>query len=276
TDIRRYGYIGGQRFLRTGSVFLDPTPCGFFLVLPFAAAVERRLRAGLRNGGGALLLLIGVALLLTQTRAALVAGLVVAFLAVRPAAGRTQNRRLQFALLCAAGVVVLLPTATASGLSQRVTTTASSQDQSSSDHVRSFWNGVHAVGAEPIGHGLGTSAGVGQRFAEGSATVPENSYLQVGIETGVLGMAVFIALTVVVLRRLTHAAGTVTDVGISVARTAGVGLAIGACLLPAWNEFAVAWPFWGLAGAAIGLAERRAGIRAHSAPSTARETSASS
>lgn len=259
TDIRRYGYVGGHKFLRTGSVFLDPTPAGFFMVLPFAIAVERRLHAHTSRAGTALLALFSVALVLTQTRAALVAALVVCVLAARPAAGRTTNRRLQFAFVFAAGLVLLVPAAAASGLSQRVTTTGSVQDQSSSDHVRSFWDGVHAVADRPIGYGLGTSAGIGQRFSKGTVTVPENQYLEVGIETGVLAMALFIGLTVMMLRRLAWASRRVVDIGVTATRSAGVGLAIGACLLPAYNEFAVSWAFWALAGAAIGSASRAQG-----------------
>ena len=112
TDIRRYGYVGGHRFLRTGSVFLDPTPAGFFLVLPFAIAVERRLHAHRRRAGAALLALFSVALVLTD-RAALIAALAVCVLAARPAVGRTTNRRLQFAFIFAAGLVLLVPAAAA-------------------------------------------------------------------------------------------------------------------------------------------------------------------
>src|SRR5579859_3093442 len=35
-DIRVYGTLGGSRFVRVGSVFLDSLSCGWFLILPFA------------------------------------------------------------------------------------------------------------------------------------------------------------------------------------------------------------------------------------------------
>jgi O-antigen ligase len=254
TDVRRYGTVGGQQVVRVGSVFLDPLPAGFFLILPFAVAIERRLRGGLRSRAGmALVVVIGAALVLTQTRAALIAALIVVFLAVRHVEGRTLNRRFQFALIFAAALILALPAISATGLSQRVTTTTSGQDPSSIDHLDSFWKGVHAVGAEPLGHGVGTSAGIGQRF--GSATITENSYLQVGIETGLIAMLVFAALTVAMVRRLRRSARH-ADLGTSAIRSAGFGLAVGAFLLHTWSELAVAWVFWVLAGAAIGIGDR--------------------
>jgi O-antigen ligase len=263
-DIRRYGDIGGQHVVRVGSVFLEPTTCGFFLVLPFAVAVERRLRSGLHGRAGLLLLLlIGAALILTQTRAALISALVVVFLAVKHIEGRNSSRRIQFAMIFAAAIVLALPAITATGLSERVTTTISGQ-QNATDHVQAFWNGVHAIEAEPLGHGVGTSASVGQRLSYGFI-IPENSYLQVGVENGVIAMVIFVALTIAVLRRLRRAA-TRADLGTSAIRSAGLGLATGAFLIHTWNEFSVAWVFWGLAGAAIGISERATEREAVAAP----------
>jgi hypothetical protein len=255
TDIRRYGTIGGREVVRSGSLFLDPTPAGFYLVLPFAVAIERRLRGGFGRGAGASLVLIGGGLLLTQTRAALIAALVVGFLAVRPAAGRAPNRRLQFAFVFLAGLLVAFPAATATGLSERVTSTASGDDESSTDHIESFWNAVDAIREAPLGHGVGTSAGVGQRFASARTTISENAYLQVAIETGVIAMGVFVALAVLIVRRLNRAARTVNDLGIAAVRSAAIGLAVGALFLHTWSEFAVSWTMWALAGAAIGAGE---------------------
>ncbi len=254
-DIRRYGHIGGQKFLRVGSVLLDPLTLGFFLLVPFAVAIERTLRVGLRSSSGAVFGLIGAALLFTQTRAALLGALVIAFIAVRPAIGRPANRRAQFTLLFAAAMLIALPAATATGLSERATTTASGEEQSAVDHVKSFWTSTSVISKNPLGQGLGTSAGTGQRFQVGNTTISENNYLQVGIETGVIAMAVFVALTVALIRRLNRAARSVDDLGTAAIRSAGIGLAIGAFFLHTWNDFAVAWTFWGLAGAALGIAE---------------------
>jgi hypothetical protein len=142
-----------------------------------------------------------------------------------------------------------------------VTATSTSRDPSSVDHMRSFWTGVDAIKAKPGGHGLATSAGVGQRFEQGQATIGENSYLQVGIETGVGAMAVFIGITVSTIGRLRRLSRRTSHLATSAVFSAAVGLAVGAFFLQTWTDFSVAWTFWALAGAAIGIAERS---RAHS------------
>jgi hypothetical protein len=256
-DIRRYGQVGGREIIRVGSVFLDPLPCGFFLVLPFSFAVERMLRRGPGGGTAALLVLIGGALVLTQTRAALLGALAVGALAASPRRGRTTSRRVQVALVLAAVVVVALPAAAATGLTERVTSTASGDEPSAVDHVESFWEGVDAVSDRPLGHGIGTSAGTGQRF-RAVVTVSENNYLQVGVETGVAAMVAFVALTVVLLRRLREVARTTGDMGVSAVFSAGVGLAIGAFLLHTWSDLSLAWSFWALAGASLAVGDKAA------------------
>ncbi len=261
TDVRRYNTVGGRDVLRAGSVFLDSSPCGFFLLLPFAVAVERRLRSG--RGGGALLFMISLALLFTQTRAALIGALVIVYLAVRPAAGRTSRRRVQFGFILAAGLILAVPVASATGLNDRITTATNGQDQSATDHENSFWDSVEVLHQSPFGKGLGTAAGIGQRFIPASATVSENNYLQVGVETGIISMIVFGALMIVLVRRLTQATRRVPDLGVAATRSAAIALAIGALFLHTWDEFAVSWTFWAMAGVAIGAAEgarRRASV----------------
>jgi hypothetical protein len=67
-------------------------------------------------------------------------------------------------------------------------------------------------------------------------------------------MALFCGLTLVMVRKLNAAARAVAAPGASAVRGAVIGLVIGAFFLHAWNDFAVAWMAWGLAGATIGLA----------------------
>jgi hypothetical protein len=66
-------------------------------------------------------------------------------------------------------------------------------------------------------------------------------------------MLVFVGLTVAVLRRLNRAVRTVPSPSVCAIRGGATGLAIGALLLHAWNEFAVGWMTWALVGAALAL-----------------------
>jgi hypothetical protein len=257
-DIRFYGHLGSTEFVRVGSVFLNPLVLGFYLVIPFAVAVERTVRAGIRGAAGACLVMTGAALLFTQTRAALLGAVIVGLVALRPTAGRGTPQRARFGLLLLALAVIALPAATATGLSERATTTTSGTDQSAVDHVDSLNEGIRGVATHPLGQGLATSAGTGQRFAVEQRVITENYYLQVGIETGVAAMGLFIALMLTMLRRLRNAAGRTADPGVSAVRGAALGLAVGAIFLHTFNDLAVSWTLWSLAGAVIGITATRA------------------
>ena len=90
-----HGSVGGVSVVRIGSFFIDQLTLSFWLVLPFAVAFERVVRRTATPGVLLTTTLIGAALLLTQTRSAIVAGLIVAALALQPAAGRPRYWRTQ-------------------------------------------------------------------------------------------------------------------------------------------------------------------------------------
>ena len=148
----------------------------------------------------------------------------------------------------------------------RAATTASGEGQNTTEHVDAFWNGLHIIAEHPLGLGVGTSAGVGQRFQVQGTTITENYYEQVGVEIGVIGMVLFVALTLMLLNRLRRATLAISDLGIGAVRTAVWGLVVGAFFLHAWTDFATAWTFWALAGAAIGMGDRDLVARAQPEP----------
>ncbi len=256
SNITIYGSVGGGSIVRIGSVFVDTLVLSWWLVLPFAVAFERVVR---RTATPAVLvstILIGAALLLTQTRSSILAGLIVAFLALQPAAGRRRHWRTQVALILAGLALLAVPAAFASHLATRVAETGTAADQSSAGHLSGWSAGVRTLAAHPLGQGLSTAAGTGQRYQVTSVTIPENYYLNVGDEVGVLPMVAFVALTVVLLVRLRRSAREDADPLITAAWAGGIGLAVSALFLQTWISFDVAWTFWGIAGATLGLAER--------------------
>jgi hypothetical protein len=247
-DITIYGSVGGGKIVRIGSVFVNELTLSFWLVLPFAAAFERIVR---RTAPPAVLvsaILIGAALLLTQTRSA--------FLALQPAAGRRRHWRTQVALILAALTLLAVPLAFGTHLASRVAATNTAADNSSAGHLSGLSGGLKTVASHPLGQGLSTGAGAGQRFHVINTTIPENYYLEIGDEVGILPMVVFIALTIVLLVRLRRAARGDDDPLMTAAWAAGVGLAVSALFLQTWVDFGVAWTYWGIAGAMLGLAER--------------------
>jgi len=257
-DIRIYGNVAGAHLIRTGSVFLSALTCGFYLVIGFALAVERAARGGPRRRVTMLtLVLVGAGILLTQTRSAILAALIVALIAFWPAAGRTRHWRTQLAILVAALAIVAVPAAVGTGFSKRVTSPSTSSDNAG--HVSSFRRGMHTIEHHPLGTGLGTSAGVGQQYSRDAAVVvPENNYLQVGDELGIPAALLFVLLTVALLVKLRRLSRQRPEALVTAAWAGGAGLALAAWFLQTWSDFAVSWTYWGLAGAALGVAGQRA------------------
>ncbi len=270
-DIRVYGTIGGTQIVRAGSVFLSALTCGFYLVLGFALGLERAARGRGSPWLVPALVVIGAGILLTQTRSAILAALVVAFIAFQPAAGRSRHWRTQLAILVAALGLLAIPAALSTGLAKRVTGATNNSDHSSAAHVSAFWTGLHNIEAHPLGLGLGTSAGIGQRFAGqgGDVVIPENDYLEVGVELGLVPMMLFAVLSVALVLSLRAAARRRPHEVIAGAWAAAAGLAVAAWFLQTWLDFSVAWTVWGLAGAALGASWAEPRERAPAAGSPA-------
>lgn len=259
-DVRLYGTVGGTRIIRVGSVFDSALTAGFYLVLGFALALERAARG---KGGRWILpalLVIGAGLLLTQTRSAILAALIVAWFAFQPAAGRRRHWRTQLAIVVAALSVLAIPAALSTGLAKRITAPTSNADNAG--HISAFWEGVHTIEHHPVGTGLGTSAGVGQQYRNaGGIVVPENNYMQVGIELGVVAMLVFTALTLAVILSLRRVARRRPHPSIAAAAGTMAGLAVAAWFLQVWYDFSVAWTIWAFVGAALGASRLPAAQR---------------
>jgi hypothetical protein len=256
TDIESHASAGGRRVVRIGSVLLSPLTLGSWLLIPLALGVERIARGAARVGTVVAVGLVGSALILTETRSAILGGVVIIALVARPAVGRQLAGRVRFVLVAGALVVLAIPLVLSSGLGSRTTSAAAGTDTSANGHVHAFAVGFDAMVSVPLGHGIGTGPGIGDRFNVFGQLTPENYYLQIGDEMGLFGCLLFILFTILALRRL---AGAQRDgpggTFLSGAWTAGVALAIGCLLLHVWAEYPDALTYWSLAGAALGIGE---------------------
>jgi O-antigen ligase len=200
---------------------------------------------------------VAPALLLTNVRSALIAALVIAFLAVRPRPGRTAANRARIGLILAMGAVLLIPAAAASNLSQRSSEAADTTSESTGNHIDSLRAAVDSLSSDPMGRGLGTQPGVGDRFRVQTKLTSEDAYLQVGNELGIVAMILFIAMVLLTLRRLKDATARAPSSPLtSAVRSAAVGYAIGGLFLHVWIYLPVSITLWSLAGVVLGAAER--------------------
>lgn len=252
-DIRVYTEVAGRHVVRIGSVFFDQLACGLFLVLVLAIALEHLARDRGPRWAGALAPVVGVAIALTQTRAAVLAALVCILLVLRPAPGRDPRARERVGLAVAAGLVLLVPLAASTGLATRALDTFGARDRSTQEHQARTTSALRKLVEQPLGSGLGTTSEIARRAGVENPTYTEDYYLEVGGETGVQAMFLFVGLTVaaiVLLHRRTHLAPG--DPPAAAWRGALVGLGLAALLLPVWIDLTVSWPFWLGAGLAIG------------------------
>jgi hypothetical protein len=120
---------------------------------------------------------------------------------------------------------------------------------SDSQHAASLSDGVAAIIREPLGHGLGTAGPA--TFHAGNINIVEDYYLQIGYETGLAGIGLFIfiivSLTLSLVRRIPNSFLAVPTAA------ALVGISIVALVLPSWVDSTTALVTWIIAGAVAGL-----------------------
>jgi len=290
--------IGGSGVRRIQSTMSGPNQFGIWLLIPWAAVLATVVRRGLgrrmaqKTGVIVTLALMGLALLLTFSRSAWIG----AFLILVMAVGSLLPRR---AFWTAAGSVTVLSALAVIACSFLVPSVFF-RLASSRDHFLKPLEAIQSIAAHPLGQGLGTAGPASNRvsdacvyldagadtswaktrqdlcvFVGGIKTqpvsrdchcpfIPENWYLQIGVETGVLGLILYLALTLLVLYRAYAATrksasqSALHQAFVWTAFLAFAGTALTALFLHAWEDAAVAYMGWVLLAVAV-----------HSVPDTA-------
>ncbi|MGI8663282.1 MAG: O-antigen ligase family protein [Acidimicrobiales bacterium] len=259
-DVRVYTSVAGSQVLRVGSVMLQYYALGFYMVGAIAVLADRVVRGLLGPRVYVALTLAGGALLLTQTRSAILAALVVLFLTLLRRSGsgqRAADARMRFSIVLGALVVVAIPAALAMGLVARFN---GKDDVSSNDgHSTRSSEGYAILVENPLGLGLATSAGAGQRSAVKGYVNTETQYLEIGVQLGVAGLVLWLATvigTIVALGRAVARAPNGFDTGLATAtRSALIGLFAAGVVFQTYIDFSVCWSIWPLAGLALGMTE---------------------
>lgn len=115
-------------------------------------------------------------------------------------------------------------------------------------HAESLQTGLASLMSNPLGQGLG-SAGPAS-FRGESAVIPENHYLQIALETGVLGLLLFVAVQIALAARLWGVRLLSKTAEPLLATLAGI--AVVNLFLHGWADSSTALTFWTLAGLTIG------------------------
>lgn len=249
-------------FPRIMSTLRDPNSLGAYLIVPIALASAWFLRLqNVRNRimfGGFVLLAL-VAEFLTYSRSALAMALLTIVLV---AWWHYREASLRFAKRFWPLLIVLVLIVSVLGYTQRhnkqisgVVTHATDKQVGEYDsndyHVIFIRRGLNGIVHNPFGHGPGTAGLASIQNPKGSF-LTENYYIQIGYEVGVLGLALFIALNVVVWKLLWQSRKSLLAIALLAAAVSYVGMNM---LLHTWSNEAVACQWWLLAGMVVAVGE---------------------
>lgn len=213
----------------------------------------------------ALMLLSLAALILSLSRSAWI-GLSVALAAIT-----LLNRRvLTSVVLLGAGALLLLtptipitvPYLANSAIAQRLAAILDPQDASTAARVDYLPGQIETIAENPLGIGLGQASRAG-RFSDADLDVvySESVYLQLGLETGIISLGLFLAIVVLTPLTLWQRARRVTGFAKKVclwAISSLILLFVAALVIPALSAITAVYA-WTLAGMAMSLpaAERQ-------------------
>lgn len=245
-------------FPRIMSTLREPNALGAYLILPITALVTLLFKIKNVNKRQMLAGALGLhllALFLTFSRSAWLAAFVAVALAVwwqNKTWVTTKLRRfwpVLAAVVLFAGVI---------GFTQRNThffqqyivhsnSQETVQDLDSNDyHSLLVRQGLEGVQSQPFGHGPGTAGIVSIQNPNGGQ-LTENYYIQIAYEVGILGLALFVAINVVLYMLIWRR----RDVYAIILCASFWGYVVTNMLLHTWSNEAVAAQWWILAGMAV-------------------------
>lgn len=243
-------------FIRVNSTLRGPNPLGAYAGMMLALVVAAWGRGKLTNktrviGAGVFGLLSAVCLWISYSRSSLVAGVMGVVVVLATTVGRKMSAK---SWIVTAGVVVaVVGVAIAVSGSLLVANvflhdnpTSGGSVSSNAQHAESLEGGFTQLLLHPFGSGVG-SAGSASLFS-GTPTVVENQYLFIGHEIGWLGLGLFVALFIIVMKRLWLNRKDWVSLGVF---AGGITLALIGLLLPVWADDTVSIVWWGLAAIAI-------------------------
>lgn len=243
-------------YIRVNSTLRGPNPLGAYagmaLALVAAAWARGMLVGKVRMIGASIFALCSaVCLWISYSRSSLVAGIIGVLVVLAMTVGRRLSPKswIVTAVVTLATVGAFIA-ASGSTLIANVflhdNPTSGSAVSSNEQHAESLQGGFMQLILNPFGLGVG-STGSASLFS-GSPTVVENQYLFVGHETGWLGLGLFVALFVIIMKQLWLRRKDWLSLGMF---ASGITLGLIGILLPVWADDTVSIVWWGLAAVVL-------------------------
>ncbi len=241
---------------RIMSTLREPNALGAYLLLPITllTALVIKIRDSRRILLGGLLILHGLALFLTFSRSAWLGAIVAVIIVIWWSyKGNVTSLFKRYwpvlvitSLLLVVGGYAARNTTVFQGYITHATMDETNDLDSNDHHIQLIQRGVEGVIEQPLGYGPGT-AGLASIRDPAGGQLTENYYVQIAYEVGIIGLLVFLAVTVLVYRQLWLRRDFIATVLIA----SFWGYVLINMLLHTWSNEAVAAQWWLLAGAAL-------------------------
>lgn len=246
-------------YIRINSTLRGPNPLGAYAVISLVAVLCAWLLAKrkLRQGEYWLLGIIGagsvVALWASYSRSAALAAIVAVGVVLFIVYGRTVSRWMWLSLLAVALVIggslyAFRDTQFVSQVILHEDPLEGNDTNSNDGHAASLIEGLERMARQPLGGGVG-STGSASLLGD-SPLIIENQYLFIAHETGWLGLALFLAVSYMILVGLWKRRSHWLAVAVF---ASGSGLMVIGMVLPVWVDDTVSIIWWGLAAITLAI-----------------------
>ena len=263
--LRHFGYGGhtipavetinnNRHYVRIASTLRGANPLGAYLIVPISLLVVLLIRNG-RNWKQGLFLAGALAtLFFSFSRSAWLGAALSIVVLVFMSHLSKKARKIVLAaagviLLAGAGVILAYRSSSHfENLVFHTQTNSSIKTTSNDNHIAAFKDGVKDLGHHPLGDGPGSAGPASNYDEKHHGRIAENYFLQIGQETGWLGLALFILINIGVGYLLWLRRGDPLALSLFAAL---IGLTFVNLLSHAWTDDTLAYVWWGLAGVAM-------------------------
>jgi hypothetical protein len=241
-------------FPRVQSTQRGPNPLGAYLVIIVTAGLVSLMTLKRRGQSALLTLAGGIVLIYTYSRSAYlgaaIAGLIAGWLMLARYRRWLIAGLISLLVLFGLSLFLLRDNDRFQNIFFHTDETSQSARSSNEDRLSALQDGLAEVASQPLGNGVG-AAGPASVHNQPDVRISENYYMQLGQETGWLGLGLFLVLTGLIGYRLCLRRTVPWAI---VLLASGLGLIVVNCLSHAWTDPTLAYVWWLLAGLTLGSA----------------------
>ncbi|HVX24291.1 MAG TPA: O-antigen ligase family protein [Candidatus Saccharimonadales bacterium] len=241
-------------YIRVMSTLRGANPLGAYLLLPISYLTVLIAR-GHRQWQNVLLWVASLLTLYFSFSRSAWIGAVVAMALIVWLSLRSAKLRQQALLVAAAGLVIVAGIGfglrhhpALQNIVQHTQSHSAVKQTSNAGHWQALKTGIHDIVHEPLGRGPGTAGPASLYNDKHHARIAENYFIQVGQETGWIGLLVFMLINAGVGYLLWCRRADPLALALFVSL---IGLSLVNCLSHAWTDDTLSYVWWGLAGIAM-------------------------